>query len=451
MRSDVVMKVVALALCGGFVLTGCPEPDPEGTNNPAETNENNENNENNSEGDDVEASCDAACAALTDCAPAAAACGGDAAPLVAACESICDGADAAALAALSEDACTAHGVELLVDAAGLRYTCDATQMCADRRVGYYESSDTANDDWAECVSDDSATVYARFNETISSAGRIGAFEQMADILWRIDGPPSPAAFVDAKELYAVDEGLDSRVQRREDEHYPPVTDGDGNVLKCRDDGVPAMDTDRCVGPAKILPILNDAFAAGAAGEEPRVNAARIEAALVWFFYVSTHKETVTCVQKSKDCDSSYAYYTGDRPRGEGIGLADYYRRLAPEAHEAVWDGLLAQRCWRDQDDAEVATDIDTMNEALDQLDAGLLYGFARVVASRLSEMSATTGETRAAAWAFVQIAGPVLQRSAEERDATEAAKLAAAWSAASADEVDVDATLQSLQAIYPCP
>jgi hypothetical protein len=447
-----MMRYVALALCGGLALTGCPEPDPEGTNNPTENNPT-ENNptENNPTGEDPEVLCDAACAALTGCAAAEAACGGDAGALIAACESVCDGGDAAALAALSDDACTAHGVELLVDAAGLRYTCDAAQMCADRRVGYYESSDTAGDDWDACVSDDSATVYARFNETISSAGRIGAFEQIADVLWRIEGDPSPTAFVDARELYAVDEGLDSRVQRREDEHYPPVTDGEGNTLRCRDEGVPEMDPDRCVGPAQILPILNDAFAEGAAGEDPKVNAARIEAALVWFFYVSTHKETVTCAAASKDCDSSYAYYTGDRPRGEGIGLAGYYRRLAPDAHEAVWDGLLAQRCWRDQDDAEQATDMELMNQALDQLDAGLLYGFARVVAARLSEMSVAVGDDRAAAWAFVQIAGPVLQRSAEERDAGEAATLAAAWGASSADDVDVDATLQALQALYPCP
>ena len=96
-------------------------------------------------------------------------------------------------------------------------------------------------------------------------------------------------------------------------------------------------------------------------------------------------------------------------------------------------------------------DLDMMNEALDQLDAGLLYGFARVVAARLSEMSVSAGDEKAAAWAFVKITGPVLQRSAEERDAAEAAKLAAAWGAVSADEVDVDGTLQALQALYPCP
>ena len=426
------MKVTwmcGVVLSGALVLVGCPEPDPEGTNNPTE---NNPTENNTGGGGSAKEDCADACAALSGCAAASAACDGDSAALSAACDTFCAGEDAGALAAWSDGACTDAGVELIVDALGLRGTCDATQACGDRRAGYYESTDTAGDGWDACVSDDSATVYARFNDTISSASRVGGFEG-------------------AKEIYAADEGLDSRVQRREDEHYPPVSDGAGGALRCRDEGVPAMDPDRCVGPAKILPILNDAFQKGAAGEEPKANAARVEAALLWFMYVSTHKETVTCAQVTKDCDSSYAYYNGDRPRGEGIGLADYYRRLAPGAHEAVWDGLLAQRCWRDLDDADVAEDEALQDQAIDQLDAGLLYGLSRVVAARLSEMSAATGADREADLAFVKVLGPVLQLSAEGRDATQAATLAAAWGASSADDVDVRATLEALQAIYPCP
>jgi major membrane immunogen (membrane-anchored lipoprotein) len=323
-------------------------------------------------------------------------------------------------------------------------TNNGEDMCVPLTSDY---SAGADDEWPACISDDGD--YHRFEEGISSAGRVAGFEQIADILWR-NGTPSTAEFLDAREVYAADQGLDSRIQRREDEHYPAVSGGEGGTLKCRDEGVPAMDPDRCVGPGKILPIINAAFLDGGSGNNPEVNAARIEGALLWFLYVSTHKEATTCAEKAKDCDSAYAYYTGDLPREGGIGLAGYLRTIDENAHDRVWDGILAVRCWRDLDSAETATDLETRDRAIEQLDTALLHGFAAVVKARLARFAGESGADRDAAWAFLQVAGPVLNRAAANNDTDAAAFLEAAWTG-DADGLDVQGASDALDAAFPCP
>lgn len=88
---------------------------------------------------------------------------------------------------------------------------------------------------------------------------------------------------------------------------------------------------------KIEPMLNDAFAAGAAGKDPVLNAARVEAALLWFLFVSPYKETRTCATAQADCDSGWAYYTGgdDDRTLEGRGFARYVRARSKQAHDAI--------------------------------------------------------------------------------------------------------------------
>ena len=298
----------------------------------------------------------------------------------------------------------------------------------------------ADDEWPECISDDG--VYHQFQESISTIGRVGGFEEIADFLWR-NGSPNPAAFVAARDVYATGEGLDSRVQRREDEHYPPVTDSDtGDVLRCRDEGVPAMAPERCVGPALILPILNGAFQAGIEGTDPDVQAARIEAALLWFLYVSTHKEANTCALASKDCDSAYAYYSGGEDRSGGLGLAGVVREIAPDTHDRVWDAILAVRCWRDLDSGEEATDLEVRDRAVWQLDTALLHGLARIVADRYESWADSGSEADAA---FVEILGGVLDRAATEIDPILADDLA---QAIASGEGDVDIAMSG---IFPCP
>ena len=329
--------------------------------------------------------------------------------------------------------------------AGLPIDDDFGASCALPTEDYAPGAD---DDWAACDPDDG--VYRTIEAQVSSIGRIAAYESMADLLWRTSAP-GPDAFLDARELYATDEGLDSRVQRREDEHYPPVTNADGETLRCRDEGVPAMDPDRCVGPAQILPILNDAFVAGAQGEDPDINAARIDAALLWFLYVSSHKEAITCTQVAKDCDSAWAYFTGGTQRGEGLGLSAVMADASPAAYDRAFDGALAVRCWRDLDSGEEATNIALRDAAVTQYDEAMLFGLSEMLVDRLAVMSGQSGVERAASWVWIQILGNVLVRDMTERDAAAASSWSAILAGDSPADVDTDAAIALLRGGYACP
>ena len=307
----------------------------------------------------------------------------------------------------------------------------------------------ADDEWPECISDDN--TYHQIQDSISTIGRVAGFEEVADLLWR-DGAPSVDDFIAARDIYATGEGLDSRVQRREDEHYPPVTDPDtGETLRCRDEGVPEMDPLRCVGPAQILPILTDAFREGSLGNDPEINAARVEAGLLWFLYVSTHKEAVTCASAAKDCDSSYAYYTGGVPRDQGLGLAGYIQQFAPESHDRIWDGILAVRCWRDLDPAETAEDVEAQMRAVAQLDTALLHGVAQVLIARLGEYAAASGVEQEAHAAFLEIFGPIVVREAVARDATAGERLESLWEAGDFSGSFATEVTELTETLFPCP
>ncbi len=381
--------------------------------------------------------CEQACAEIGAC-DVDDACG----DVLATCLAVCAD-DASAIEALAGTACDTAATLLAEDFGG-DIAC-AQGGCEPDPTDY---SPGADDSWDACVSD--GGEYVQVEENVSTIARVGGYEDIADILWRIDGAPSPDAFVDAREIYAVDEGLNSRIVRREDEHYPPVTDGDGNILQCRDEGVPAMDPDRCVGPAGILPILNVAFQQGAAGNQPLVQAARIDAALLWFLYVSTYKENTTCADVKKDCDSGWAYYTGGNQRDGGLGLSGVFRATDGTSHDRVFDGILAVRCWRDLDPEETATDLETQARALAQLDRALLQGLSRIVADRIARMAGETGEAREASWAWIQILGNVLMRETTARNPQAGAELTTLLQA-TADAADVGAIQDVLVGTFPCP
>jgi hypothetical protein len=304
---------------------------------------------------------------------------------------------------------------------------------------------SANDSWAACISD--GNTYHRIQESISTIARVEGFETIARLLWAPGKVPSPQAFVEARVKYAEAEGLDSRVQRREDIHYPPPA----NEAKCRDAGIPALYPDRCVGPAKLLPILNDAFVKGANNEQPLVQAARIEASLVWFLYVSALSEVTSCGDKLVDCDSVWAYYTGGTTRAAPIGLARYVKELAPETHERAYDATLAVRCWRDLDKAVPAANTTLQRQARAQLDTATLRGVAVIVRQRFQELTCTSGDVKQARWAFLKVMVPLMDRAARERDTTQADVLKAQVEKASPDEVDVPAAVAALDVLFDCP
>ena len=208
-----------------------------------------------------------------------------------------------------------------------------------------------------------------------------------------------------------------------------------------------MEPDYCVGPGILQPLLRDAFNAGIAGDAPRAQAGRIEGALLWFLYVSTAKESLTCTQKAKDCDSAYAYYTGGRPAREGIGLAQRIREVDPYAHDRAWDGILALRCWRDLDDGEVATDTALRDRARAQYDRALLDGLAALLRDRIQRGVQTTGDEQSYHWAFVDALRPALERAALARSPADADALMAELES----DADVDAALAAIDALFACP
>jgi hypothetical protein len=270
--------------------------------------------------------------------------------------------------------------------------------------------------------------------------------EIAQLLFEPDADASMEDFLQARSLYQENEGLDSRVVRRYDPHFevPEGTD-------CALPGVPAMFPGYCVGPATLQPNLLDAFNAGITGDAPREQAGRIEGALIWFLYVSTAKEGLTCATTAKDCDSAYAYYTGgERARG-GIGLARLLREVDPYAHDRAWDGLLALRCWRDIDSAETAGDRELRERAREQYDRALLDGLAAILRDRLDELAQSAGDAARYHFGLVKVLGQAVERAARVRSAADADALQAALAASQPSGIEVAQAQAAIDALFDCP
>ncbi len=341
--------------------------------------------------------------------------------------------------------------------AGGGFDCDPwaedVTACAHAANDYEPRDAAANDDpadpWPACISDDD--TYHEVDPNVSTIARVAAYEQIADLLWRNAGVPTAADFTEARVLYAQDQGLDSRVSRRYDPHFPKPAAGG-----CEDAGVPEANPDYCVGPAKLLPELNDAFAKGQTGESPRLQAARIQAALDWFLFVSVHKENRTCQAVPKDCDSGWAYYTGGVEREQqALGVGGLVSALGPETHDRIFDAILAARCWRDLEGAAVDNfahpELLAAYEA--QLDASVDRGAAIVARTRLQELGCSTGDDREEVFTYLKGFLPYLDRSARLAGAAHADAIAAVAGAAdAATAADLaQAAIDAIDAVYDCP
>ena len=327
------------------------------------------------------------------------------------------------------------------------------------------TNNSADDMWAACITDDAA--YHLVGATTGTIARIEAYEKIADLLWR-SGPPTPADFTAARDHYVLAEGLESRLVRREDLHLPPIpmADWDPGVdpdKQCTVEANVQKYPDRCVGPAKIAPLVAGAFDQGQLGKgDPDVLAAEIQAGLLWFLYLSVYKEANTCATVAgKDCDSAWAYYNGGTDLNGGLGMATPIRTQSFDSHARIWDGLLAVRCWRDLYAGGGAyPTLDTLDAAAallfargwEQLDEALHRGHALIVRERLEGMidRACAGEGTAADWAFLRVAGPVLDREAAERDPALAAELAALWATSSPSVEALLIGVDLLDALFPC-
>jgi hypothetical protein len=321
----------------------------------------------------------------------------------------------------------------------------------------------ADDPYPACISD--GGNYELVADPPGSIARIEAYETIADLLWR-SGAPTRADFTAARTAYEIDEGLGSRVDRREDLHYPPIPMADWDPgldpdKQCANDANAAKYPDRCVGPAKLRPLINGAFIAGMSGEgDPNLHAARIEAGLLWFMVLSVYKEAVTCVSTPKDCDSAWAYYSGGAQLdGALIGLADFVARYSPTTHERIFAGILAVRCARDlyaNTDYPTYEDLpaegrELFGRAWAQLDAALARGLAVVLRQHLlAQDHEQCSEASEANWAFVDIVGRALDREIRERDAAAADELLSLYALESPSTADIERAAALIDQVIPC-
>ena len=332
--------------------------------------------------------------------------------------------------------------------------------CMPAASDYQPLTDAEGDQYPACVTDDGA--YHLIDTTPSSIARVEAFE---DVMAQLAADLSPDGFTMARATYSVDEGLESRVVRREDLHYDPVPEADWDPgvdadKQCSVEANVTKYPERCAGPARIAPIVNDAFAAGQTGEgTPEIHMARIEAALLWFMHLSVYKEANTCLATEKDCDSSWAYYTGGVDRAGGIGLAEEIRGLTELGHNRIWDGFSAVRCWRELYPLETyptlgdvpAEGQTLLDDAYAQLDAALWYGWARLLRDRIELQGGLCGVDSEANLAFLKIAGPVLSEQADRIDAGAAAPLADLWAADAPTAEQLEAAVSTIDSMFGCP
>lgn len=346
---------------------------------------------------------------------------------------------------------------------GMAYACgdllsgDELAACSPNANDYQPG---AEDSYPACATDDGS--YTLIDGTPSSLARVEAYEEVLSIL---AGDNSVDGFTAARAKYSEGEGLESRLQRREDLHFAeiPKSDWEPGVDGDKQCTVPsnvAAYPGRCAGPARIAPLMNEAFAAGQTGEgTAAAHVARIEAAGLWFLYLSVYKEANTCFSgKAKDCDSAWAYYTGGFDRAGGIGFAADVRDVSTEAHAAIWDGFSAFRCIREvypADDTPAIADLDMEGQALlcsaqSQLSTALDFGLAQVVRARLEALKDLEGVEAQAAWAGLEILGPVLDRAGNERDVQSYGALEQFWTLGQPAAAGIDAALQSLDAVFNC-
>jgi hypothetical protein len=293
----------------------------------------------------------------------------------------------------------------------------------------------------------------------SSIARVDAYEDILALL--VD--PTPDKFTQARITYALDEGLESRVVRREDLHYPPIPESDWEPGVDADKQCSVIENaqkypERCAGPARIAPILNEAFAAGQSGEEElAVHAARIDAALLWFFYISVFKEANTCALLApKDCDSSWAYYSGGTQRSDGHGFAAQLLNIDHQAHHAIFDGILAFRCWRElhafvEGEEPTPEAQQLLDDATAQLDDALVHGYAIIVRAHLERQARVCELSARANWAYLQIAGPALEFHGRARDPALYGELAAIWQLDEPMAVDIERAVEIIDTLFTCP
>ena len=305
-----------------------------------------------------------------------------------------------------------------------------------------------NDTWPSCVSDGNAFVLFG-TSTPGASARTLAFVSMGTKLWKNPAIPSAAEMTAARDEYAIANGIGSRVARRQDIHYPEVPGS--NKFACNDLTVAAQNPDRCAGPGKLKPIIDDAFTKGIAGMKPVVQSARIEAALLWFFYLSSQSEVWTSgFDNAADVDSAWGYLSGTE-RSKPIGLGLYFQQLDQETYDRAFDSVLAARCWRDLDKDLPSSCSLFYQRAASQVDKAFTKGMALILRDRIGKIPTLTGEAQEAALNFVNIIGLLMDRAARAIDPAKADQLKTSTQAATAAGVNVGQAQGLIDNLFACP
>jgi hypothetical protein len=299
--------------------------------------------------------------------------------------------------------------------------------------------------WSACTAVTDPNRYPYFSMSAAASVRVqrmGALEAPGGF-FDPTRDPSPSEFVavmadaganTSAEFLFRDTGIATRYQRRADEHHAVPA---GLVLDttyqdfCGTAANAMANMDYCVGPISLNPVLNASLAAGMANAQPtRVHAARIQAAYQWWLFTSVHKESLTCAVASNDCDSTAGYYAGTAGRDDATqyGLSRALLALGDSgraAHDRIWDGLLAVRCWRDLDGGRAdggaiapATNEMLREQARTQLDRALTRGMMMIVQARLRAFAGTEGDPmradeRRAHGAWIGVVGPLFANGIE--------------------------------------
>jgi hypothetical protein len=201
-------------------------------------------------------------------------------------------------------------------------------------------------------------------------------------------------------------------------------------------------------------MINKAFEAAINNKaDPLSQSARIEAALIWFQYVSVLAEQGTCRDTPEDCDSVWSHYNAAQAFNSTTqkGLGRYFKDLSDETHARTFDGVLAINCWRHIDSAPLATNTTLYQRSQGQIDTAMLRGVALILRERFSNIACSSGDVQKAHLAFVNALGPFLDRAARATDPAKADVLKSQVSAADASGVDVPKAQAAIDALFPCP
>jgi hypothetical protein len=302
---------------------------------------------------------------------------------------------------------------------------------------------TSDDAWPACSADDGSYHMMGSSEP-ASAGDTLAFELIGTRTWNNARRPSAKDFAQARiDLASIEQGI----LRAQDVHAGEVP---GNY-DCSDPVIAKSYPDRCSGAAEILPAVKDALARGMEGDEPRVQAARIEASLIWFLYTSTLSEMWSCsINGMEGCDQAWGYFNGAKDRSEPLGLGRYFRNAGAETYQHAFDGLLAARCWRDVDRDLPAARRDMYKSANNQLDRAQLRGLALILRQRLLQLSCSTGDYQQAHFEFAKQLVGYLSREAKAR-VPELAEVLRVQFLQGPAQVNVFRAVDALDRLFPCP